>query len=244
MIKPRDREFDDLVQRLDVDVSAQDLAEADEILAGAADEPAPRAWVDATVARVTTPGPVTWTRRIRHLPLAAAVLFGALLLGAAVTFRLVWPEARDSGKTLDYPRAIALLADPNQPEEMRATALADTFRRIQFGIEQLQETRIAPATPRSVASGAEGALRELHQMLVAADVPAPGRVDESLLDETARLRDASRTEEQRLRHLTKVTDLLRNGALALRRMEGLSADRERERQLLIRRLIRAIEKGL
>jgi hypothetical protein len=212
------RRYDDacwerVLDSLDLDMT--ELARAEERLEQAGDDPLPARWVEDAVARAAGPRPriVAWTPR-RLSRVAALVI--ASLLAIAMGVYLIWPEGRDSTRTMSYAEAIAILEDPGQPGNHKRSAFLQVDNRVTYGIETLQALRDDLALPDPVREAASQGLEGLRVALSSGAGDTTIQVDDSLVDQAFRGRQPQYPVTVRVRHLERIAQLTSRGIIAMR----------------------------
>lgn len=225
MARPEDRDWEQIVEGIELHASDADLAAAEAALREVEPEALRPGLVDAVVARahaesaaLAAPAvdraPMRLMPRLRRVAAAAvAMLWGskavaatALTVVLVTTTVLIVQRSRD----MEYSEAIAALRE-NSPLPMAASAMGQVTRRVQFAIQQLQIVRDSPSSSPALARAAKQALQNLA---AGADphLPLPP-VD---IDVSATwASDASLPELDRLHYVATTEDLIAHGILAL-----------------------------
>lgn len=152
--------WDDLLA--EIDLEGTDLAAAEARLSAVEDVPLAPGQAEKMVRHATHGVPVLRLRKrkVQGWTRAAAVLLGSALLTAAtvVVVLLLWPEERDSRLTLEDETQLALLAQPDQPEAHRQTAMTWVGARVGRAIVTLQAVRDNADAAPELVSGARAGL--------------------------------------------------------------------------------------
>jgi hypothetical protein len=160
-----DDSWDQLLARLAH--AEADLGAAEAELQTAAPAPLPPGFVDAAVAAARA------APRPRRRPVRLFVVPGLLVLAAATTLSLLWPQAHDSQATMSYPLAVELLLRLDQPSEHRQSAATLVDDRLCFGVDALQHLRDAGDAPAALRADAREHLARLARALDLPDLPLP-----------------------------------------------------------------------
>lgn len=231
--QPEDREWDRVVECVELDIRTEDLAAAEQAMeeAGEQDtEPVSSAWVDATVARVAQEvaaarGPVAlaskpvlgvgWWDGVKRFAAALLALLGiqsaasAAVVGAAsvtvvaVVVVLVWESGQDSNHTLPYRLALDLILSSDQSEGDRLAAVKQVARRAKAVIDALRVERDSVAADAGVRTAAAAALVTLASLLDRSSSAPVTDVPDTLEQSLVAMADAALDQSVRLHELEK-----------------------------------------
>src|SRR5690606_20354965 len=202
-----------------IDCAEGDLARAEQRLRTGGDDLVSPEWIERMVTSATAhPAPIRVVpvygahRRSRVRRVAAVTL--GMLLAAAGTAYLVWPEGKDSDRTLDYAESIKLLGSLGQPERHYRSALMQVSGRVVYGINVLR--RVRDEGPRDLSVAAADRLILLERLLNGGGSEF-SQPDDSVQDVAAIVLDASRSVADRVRHVARLSELVGGGIAAVRR---------------------------
>lgn len=251
-----DREWEMMLDRIDLDVSDAELAAAEQQLAQLAPEevaPVRAEWLEATVAKVraeaaeraaaVSPAPVhklSLLRRLQRFAAAAAAVVGihsfataATVAGVgvvAVTAVVIWKAGVFSTKTMPWRMALEIQLRADQPEADRTIAMFQVFKRVKAAVSAVQRVRDDKLSSMALVDAARSAVGMFDRQL---SEPAGG-IDSDIADTFEKclgvVVDATAAEPVRLQHLNTLRTLTSTsiaGILAMPMLsDGLRAERE------------------
>lgn len=264
MNAPEDRAWQEVLERIDLDVSDADLVAAEQQLAAVAAEQAPVVrpeWIEATLAKAKAlaraPQPAAaplrrvggW-RTVQRLAAAVVAFVGlhgtaaaataAVATVAVVAVTMLWPEGRDSRTTMSYELALQILMEPTAELEERRTAIHETASSVVLSLQALRQVASSGMASGALQAGAAEGFAELARLLsghpVGSWAPPPATAVDAALQAMV---DLAGSDSARSAGLHQVMELAKAGVVAMRSLPGAPASLviERDRTLAkIRRL--------
>ena len=207
--------WDDLLE--EIDLEGMDLAAAEARMSAAEAVPLAPGQAERMARHATHGVPVLRLRerKVRGWTKAAAVLLGSALLTAATVAVVLW-LGRDSRLTLDYETKLALLAQPDQPEAHRQTAMTWIGARVGRAIVTLQAVRDNADAAPELVSGARAGLAWIGTLVSVEPPPLRQTPYEALDDAIATALSVALGTDVRLQALGRITDAAAGDVSALR----------------------------
>jgi hypothetical protein len=250
---PEDQAWDQVVERIELEVTDAQLADAERALSGVEAEQVSPDFVATVMARATAEGveeveaaPVRLQLlpRFRRFAAAAAMLLFGTKLSAATTIGVVAAVTTvvlvviQNSDEMTYPEVLQLLSSSNSSLEQTRAGLFEVSKRINSAVRMLQRMRDDVATPPGLAD----ATREGLQMLAAGQGAETAPVVDNVIEAAVRSGEVSRTESDRLSYVQSTLSLVTTG---LKSIENVAARDPRvvaERDLYLRRLRAVLER--
>jgi len=260
------REWDQILERADLEMSDADLAAAERalrILPGDEVVQIRPEWLAATMASATAPiveepAPVKFAlvrRAAARVQAAAAAVLAvvgihsataatvtAVTVGTVTTVALVsalWPEGEMSHETMDYAQAVAILMDATEPVAAREAAMFQVSSMVGTTLKLLGDVESSSLAGSPLAMQAASRRVELIEVL-RSDNPqyySPGaNLDVEAL--FAAVGNAGAEPDARAQSLASMSELALGGASALRGMPSTSASLAQARDQFIRGVLR------
>lgn len=237
-----DRDWESMLDRIDLDVSDAELAAAEQQLMQLAPEdvvPVRAEWLEATVAKVraeaardaAAAAPVrelSFFRRVQRFAAAAAAVVGIHSFATAATVAtvgvvavaavvVIWKASAFSRETMPFRMAIEIQLRADQPAEDRVAALTEVSGRVIATIEALQRLRNSSQSP-TLIDGARQALRKLESQLLGTSSPEVNEVGDVFEASLAILERVDASASLRMEHLQLLLAASQTAIAAILRM--------------------------
>ncbi|GAB4148576.1 MAG: hypothetical protein Fur0037_16890 [Planctomycetota bacterium] len=248
MKRPEDEAWQEILRRLNLDLSDRDLREAERRLAGIEPEPLDASLEEKVLDRVfgsARRGALLAWRRVAAAAVATVggskLAAAALVAGGIAAASLIW-VGHHSSRTMTYPQAVAILSSPDSARDAAASALGQVAMRLRYLIGVLREVAQDPLSPAALSEAAAKGLLELRlraedrgEPLRFAVEGAPG-----LVLVGGRMTDRSLDEAERLHYVHVAVALADRGLSAILEMPLGMSTLAAERAVLLDRLRREL----